>query len=113
MCPEPPTPNADRGASAAFMRFTSTLAMVATVLIREPNAPDVSQISPGEWRDLDQLVAEHGTRFTRWGREFDIGSAVSGQLGRGKVALLVLADPSTPRLPSPEEAAVLRISESS
>jgi hypothetical protein len=91
---------------AAHSRFTETLPLVPTILIRDPTDPEVLRRRE-RWRPLDDLVNETGTRFERFGETFDIAKDVEGQLGQGKVALLVLLDTSTPRAPSSIERAVI------
>ena len=92
----------------AFQRFAENRPLVPAILIREPDDPEVLRW-PKNWRPLDELVAEHGTRFEWLDMTFDIAGDVDGELGRGRVAKLVAKDPTTPREPSPEERAVFGI----
>jgi hypothetical protein len=93
---------------ADYQRYAETLTLVPEILIQDPTDPEVNRV-PGDWQSLDAVVEARGTRFEEFGEIFDIAADVEGQLGKGKLALLILRDPSTPRLPTPEERAVARI----
>jgi hypothetical protein len=92
----------------AYLRFAENRPLVPAILIRDPNDHEVLRW-PKNWRPLDELVAEKGTRFEWLDMTFDITDDVEGELGRGRVAKLVAKDPTIPREPSPEERAVFGI----
>jgi hypothetical protein len=101
--PHPGPSEADR---EAFDEYSESLPLIPGILVKDVSDPQVTA-RPDRWRSLDELVARWGTRFTKDGVDYDITDAVQGQLGKGRVAILALIDPTTPRLPTPQERAVL------